>query len=82
VSVADQDELALKREQLEQVKIEIASKLETSRTEWTRAIHEGHSSSKEYTAFINSYEASCNRLRGLFAEKWQLERALKAEPKS
>ncbi len=78
----DQDELALKREQLEQVKTEIEAKLETSRVEWARAIIEGHSSNKEYTAFIDSYEARCNRLRGLFAEKWHLQRGLKAEPKS
>jgi hypothetical protein len=57
MSVVDQDELALKREQLEQVRTEIQAKLETPRIEWTRAIREGHSSNKEYTAFINSYEA-------------------------
>jgi hypothetical protein len=72
MSVADQDELALKREQLEQVKTEIEAKLETSRIEWTRAIREGYSSNREYTAFINSYEARCNRLRGLFAKNGSL----------
>jgi hypothetical protein len=82
MSVVDQDELAHKKEQLEQVKTEIEAKLETSRMERARAISEGHSSNKEYTAFISSYEARCNRLRGLFAEKWQLERGLEAEPKS
>jgi predicted metal-dependent peptidase len=82
VSVVGQDELALKKEQLERVKTEIQARLETSRIEWTTAIREGHSSNKEYTGFIDSYEARCNYLRGLFAEKWQLERGLKAEPKS
>jgi hypothetical protein len=82
MSVTGQDELALKKEQLEQVKTEIQAKLETSRIEWTKAIRDGHSSDKEYTAFIDSYEARCNHLRGLFAEKWRLERGLEAEPKA
>ena len=72
--MVDQDELALKREQLERVKTEIQTNLETSRIEWRRAIGEGHSSNTEYLAFINSYEARCNDLRNLFAKKSQLER--------
>ncbi len=42
MSVADQDEPALKREQLEQVQTEIHAKLETSRMEWIGAIRDGH----------------------------------------
>jgi len=82
MSVTGQDELALKKEQLERVKTEIKAGLETSRSEWTRAIREGHLSNKEYAAFIDSYEARCNHLRRLFAEKWQLERGLQADPMS
>ena len=80
--MADQDELALKKERLEQVKTEIQAKLESSRIEWSRTIREGHSSNNEYTAFIDTYEAGCDQLRALFAEKWQLEWGLKVEPKS
>jgi hypothetical protein len=53
--VADTDEFALKRQQLEQVKTDLENKLDASRVEWTRAIPEGHSSNQEYTAFINNY---------------------------
>ena len=81
MSVTDQDELALKKEQLERVKTEIQAGWDASRTEWTRAIREGHLSNKEYAAFIDSYEARCNHLRRLFAEKWQLEQGLEADPK-
>jgi hypothetical protein len=81
-SLTGTDELALKRQQLEHVKTDIEAKLEASRIEWTRAIREGHSSNREYTAFINSYEAQCGRLRELFAEKWRLERELKATSQS
>jgi hypothetical protein len=80
--VAGQDKFALRQEQLEQLKTKIHARLETSRIEWTRAIFEGYSSNKEFTAFIESYEARCNHLRDLFAEKWQLERGLAGEPKA
>lgn len=80
--MAETDEFARKRQQLEQLKTDLENKLDASRIEWTRAIRDGHSSNKEYTAFIDSYEARCNHLRGLFAEKWQLERGLEAEPKT
>ena len=75
--MSETDELALKREQLEQVKKDIANRLEASRIEWSRALREGHSSKEEYTAFTNTYEAQCRRLRELFAEKWQIERVIK-----
>ena len=75
--MSETDELALKRQQLEQVKRDIGNRLEASRMEWSRAIREGHSSKEEYTAFINTYEAHCRRLHDLFAEKWQIEREIK-----
>jgi hypothetical protein len=58
MSAADQDEPAPKSEQLEQVKTEIQAKLEASRMEWTRAIRDGHSSSREFPAFMDNYEVS------------------------
>jgi hypothetical protein len=76
--VAETDEFARKRQQLEQLKTDLENKLDVSRVEWTRAIREGHSSNQEYTAFINNYEAQCSRLRELFGEKWLLERELRS----
>jgi hypothetical protein len=76
VTESSSDELALKRQQLEQVKRDIEKNLEDSRLEWSRAIREGHSSREEHTAFMSAYEARCSRLRELFAEKWQIEREM------
>ena len=67
--MAETDEFARKRQQLEQLKTDLENKLDASRVEWTRAIREGHSSNQEYTAFINNYEAQCSRLRESFGEK-------------
>ena len=53
IGVAETDEFARKRQQLEQLKTDLENKLDASRVEWTRAIREGHSSNQEYTAFIN-----------------------------
>jgi hypothetical protein len=55
VTESSSDELALKRQQLEQVKRDIENKLEASRLEWSRAIREGHSSREEHTAFMSAY---------------------------
>ena len=76
--MAETDQFARKRQQLEQLKTDLENKLDASRVEWTRAIREGHSSKQEYTAFINNYEAQCSRLRELFGEKWELERELRS----
>ena len=76
--MAETDEFARKRQQLEQLKTDLENKLDASRVQWTRAIREGHSSNQECTAFINNYEAQCSRLRELFGEKWQLERELRS----
>jgi hypothetical protein len=76
--VAETDELARKRQQLDQLKTDIENKLDASRAQWTRAIREGYSSHQERTAFINNYEAQCSRLRELFGDKWQLERELRS----
>ena len=75
--MADTDELALKRQQLDQIKREIEENLETSRNKWSRVIREGNSSNQGYAAFTATYEAQCSRLRELFAEKWQIEREIK-----
>ena len=48
--MAETDEFARKRQQLEQLKTDLENKLDASRVEWTRAIREGHSSNQEYTA--------------------------------
>jgi hypothetical protein len=62
VTESSSDELALKRQQLEQVKRDIENNLEASRLEWSRAIREGHSYREEHTAFMSAYEARCSRL--------------------
>jgi hypothetical protein len=78
IGVVETDEFARKRQQLEQLKTDLENNLGASRVQWTTAIREGHSSNQERTAFINSYEAQCSRLRELFGEKWQLERELRS----
>ena len=75
--MAETDEFARKRQQLEQLKTDLENKLGASRVQWTTAIREGHSSNQERTAFINNYEAQCSRLRESFGEKWLLERELR-----
>ena len=76
--MAETDELARKRQQLDQLKTDIENELDASRVQWTRAIREGYSCHQERTAFINNYEAQCSRLRELFGEKWLLEKELRS----